>query len=319
MGLKTRTIYLNQLDFKDKTFLLSYGYDLQPLKQSIGRVGLINPPIVRKKTDDAYQIVCGYKRALALKQLGVSSVQCAVLLDQRTDDECLLLNIYDNVSHRELNPIEKSITINKLKTYYTEEDIVHNFLPALKLQPHITQLNIFQPLCKLEKSIQTAILDGRISEHTATKLSQMDRASRKAFGNLFVMLRLSVSKQMEVLEYASEIAMREHRSIEQVISMQKINTVFKNKRLNQHQRGEAVRTCLRELRYPQLTEKEQAFNRNLRKLKLSSGVSLKAPPFFEGDHYQISFNFKDLNGLTKRLHELESLLKDRSLINIIES
>ena len=143
MGFKTRKIYLNQLDVKDKTFLLSYGYDIQPLKESIGRVGLINPPIVRKKSDDAYQIVCGYKRALALKQLGVSSLQCAVLPDQRTDDECLLLNIYDNVSHRELNPIEKSIAINKLKTYYTEEDIVHNFLPALKLQPHITQLNVF--------------------------------------------------------------------------------------------------------------------------------------------------------------------------------
>ena len=79
-----------------------------------------------------------------------------------------------------------------------------------------------------------------------------------------------------------------------------------------------MRKYLRELRYPQLTEKEKEFNHNIRKLKLSSGVSLKAPPFFEGDHYHLSLHFKDLNGLKKRLQELESLLNDRPLINIIE-
>ena len=318
MCLKAKRIFLKNLDFKDKTFLLSYGYDINPLKQSIGRVGLLNPPVVRKKSSATYQIVCGYKRVLALKKLGVSSIRCTVLPSEKNDEECLLLNIYDNVSHREFNPIEKSIAINKLKNYYTEEEIVRNFLPAIKLQPHITQLKVFKPLCKLEKGIQTAIFAGRISEHTAIRLSQMDRASRRALGKLFVILRLSVSKQIEVLEYVSEIAMRENLSVENVIGMQKISSVFKNEKLNQHQKGETVRKYLRELRYPQLTEKEKEFNHNIRKLKLSPGVSLKAPPFFEGDHYHISLYFKDLNGLKKRLQELESLLNDRPLINIIE-
>ena len=318
MSLKAKRVFLKNLDLKDKTFLLSYGYDINPLKQSIGRVGLLNPPVVRKKSDATYQIVCGYKRVLALKKLGASSIRCAILPSEKNDEECLLLNIYDNFSHREFNPIEKSIAINKLKNYYTEEEIVHNFLPALKLQPHITQLKVFKPLCKLEKGIQTAILEGRISEHTAIRLSQMDRASRRALAKLFVILRLSVSKQIEVLEYVSEIAMRENLPVENVISMQKISSVFKNEKLNQHQRGETVRKYLRELRYPQLTEKEKEFNHNIRKLKLSPGVSLKAPLFFEGNHYNLSLNFKDLNGLKKRLQELESLLNDRPLINIIE-
>ena len=318
MGLKAKRICLENLDLKDKTFLLSYGYDINPLKQSIGRVGLLNPPVVRKKSDATHQIVCGFKRVLALKSLGVSSIICNVLPPKKNDEECLLLNLYDNVSHREFNPIEKSTAINKLKNYYTEEEIVRKFLPAIKLQPHITQLKVFKPLCKLEKGIQTAILEGRISEHTAIRLSQMDRASRRVLGKLFVILRLSVSKQIEVLEHVSEIAMRENLSVENVIGMQKISSVFKNKKLNQHQKGETVRKYLRELRYPQLTEKEKEFNHNIKKLKLSPGVSFKAPPFFEGDHYHISLCFKDMNGLKKSLQELESLLNDRSLINIIE-
>lgn len=318
MSLKVKRICLNSLDFKDKTFLLSYGYDINPLKQSIAQVGLLNPPVVRKKSDATYQIVCGYKRTLALKKLGVSSIRCAILPSEKNDEECLLLNIYDNVSHREFNPIEKSLAINKLKNYYTEEEIAHNFLPLLKLQPHMTQLNVFKPLCRLEKEIQTAVLEGRISEHTATRLSQMDRESRRALGKLFVILRLSVSKQIEVLEYVSEIAVRENRSVENVITMQKISSVLKNDKLNQHQKGETVRKYLRELRYPQLTEKEKEFNHNIRKLKLSPGVSLKAPPFFEGDHYHINLHFNDRNGLKKRLQELESLLNERPLINIIE-
>ena len=61
MDLKTKKIHLKNIDFKDKTFLLSYGYDLKSLKQSIKQVGLLNPPVVRKKAASSYQIICGFK------------------------------------------------------------------------------------------------------------------------------------------------------------------------------------------------------------------------------------------------------------------
>jgi len=319
MNLKTKRIYLKNIDFKDKTFLLSYGYDLNPLKQSIKQVGLLNPPILRKKSAAAYQIICGYRRIQALRKLGVSSLTSTIVPSKTGDRESLLLSLYDNTSHREFNPIEKSIALNKLKNYYPEEKIVHDFLPVLKLQPHITQLKAFRPLCRLEREIKDALLEGKISEHTAIQLSQMDRASRRALGKLLIALRLSVSKQAEILDYVSEIAIRENLPIEKLTCTSEMRSILDDEKLNQPQKGEAIREHLRERRYPQLTKKEREFTRNLKQLKLHPYIKLKPPPFFEGNHYHFSLCFKDLEELKKRAQELASLLHNHSLLNIIKS
>lgn len=318
MNVTTRTVHLKNIDLKDKTFLLSYGYDLDPLKQSIKKVGVLNPPILRKKSDATHQIICGYKRIRALKELGVSSTTCTIVPSKTSDQESLLLSLYDNTSHRELNSIEKSMAIIKLHNYYPEDKIVHDFLPVLKLQPHSTQLKAFKPLCRFERGVKEAILLGKISEHTATQFSQMDRASRSALGKLLIALRLSVSKQAEILNYVSEIAIREKLPIAKVISTPEVKSILNSEKLNQPQKGEAIRKYFRGWRYPQLTEKEKEFTLNLKRLKLHPQISLKPPPFFEGNHYHLSLHFKDLEALRKRLQELESLLNNHSLLNIIE-
>ncbi len=318
MKLETKKIYLKNINLRDKTFLLSYGYDINPIKQSIEQVGLINPPIVRKRSDGTCQIICGHKRVHALRELTVSTVICFMLSSKTSDEECFLLSLLDNVSHREFNPIEKSMAINKLQNYYTEEKIVQDFLSVLKLQPHITQLKLYKPLCKLAREIRNALIEGKISEHTAVQLSQMDCESRSALGKLLIVFKLSVSKQAEILEYVTEIAVRENISVDKVVSTKKIKSILENEKLNQPQKGEAIRKYLRGLRYPQLTAKEKEFNHNLKQLKLPPGTQLKATPFFEGNHYHLSLNFKDMNGLKRRLQELESLLNNRSLLNIIE-
>ena len=58
---------LKSIDPDDATFRLSYGFDLEPLKESIRRIGLINPPLLRKRPDGRYQIVSGYRRIRALR------------------------------------------------------------------------------------------------------------------------------------------------------------------------------------------------------------------------------------------------------------
>jgi len=318
MNLSTKRINLKTIDLKDDTFLLSYGYNLNLLKQSIKKVGVINPPILRKKPDATYQTICGHKRIHSLRELGVLSLTCAIVPSETSDRECLLLSLYDNSSHRELNPIEKSMAIRKLQNYYPEERIVHDFLPLLKLQPHGTQLNTFKPLCTLEREIKKAILEGKINEHTAIALSQMDRTSRRELGKLLITLKLSVSNQAEILEYVSEIAIRETLPIEEVISTPEIKSILDNGKLNQPQKSEAIRKYLRERRYPQLIEKEREFAYNLKKLKLHPNIKLKHPPFFEGSHYHLSLCFKDLEGLRERVRELESHLNNPSLLNTIE-
>ncbi len=105
---------LKSIDPDDATFRLSYGFDLEPLKESIRRIGLINPPLLRKRPDGRYQIVSGYRRFSASRELGIYSMHCRMVPPETSDEACLLLSLYDNSAHREFNPIEKSLALNRL-------------------------------------------------------------------------------------------------------------------------------------------------------------------------------------------------------------
>jgi len=314
----TKRIDLKNIDSNDTLFLVSYGYDLVRLKDSINRIGVINPPLVRQKSDTTYQIVCGHQRVHALKELGVASTHCTIVAPATGDAESLLVSFHDNVSHREFNPIEQSMAITKLLNYFSEEKVVSDFLPLLKIQPHSTQLETLKPLTTLGSAIKDAILAGTIDVRSAVKLALFNRASRAACSKLLMTLRLSLSKQTALLEYVSESALRENLSIDKIINSTQIRFVLEDERLNLPQKGEAIISLLRKRRFPQLTAKEEEFKQGLKKLRLPPDVCLKHPPSFEGNTYSLTFRFTSVKVLEKRLHDFESRLDDRSLLTLFE-
>jgi ParB family chromosome partitioning protein len=318
MKQTAETIPLTEIDLNDSEFLLSFGYDRRPLKQSLDRAGLINPPVVRKKPEGGFQIICGYKRIEALAGLSASSFSCRILPPGTDDMECLLLNLYDNLSHRLFNPIEKSMAIQRLEKFFTEEKIITDFLPLLKVNPHKSQLELLKPLCTLERSTKDAVVTGVIDVHTARKLAQMDSEDREVLSSLLSTLRLSVSKQAALIEYVSEIALREHLSREEVAGSSRIQSVIEDEHLNLPQKADFILRYLRERRYPQLTAKENTFKQHCKEFNLPSDVQFTPPPHFEGNRYCLTLHFVSLQQLREQLSGLESFLDDPSLISLIE-
>lgn len=318
MQKTTEDIHLTEIDRNHTTFLLSYGYDLGPLKQSLDRVGLINPPVVRKDPDKGLQIICGSKRVAALGELSVSSFPCRIVPSGTGDEECLLLNLYDNASLRVFNPIEKSMAIQGLQRFYPEEKIAQDFLPLLDLHPHKTQLELFKPLCSLEGRVKDAVVAGTIDVRTALELARMDPESRQPLSSLLIELRLSVSKQAALIEYISEIALRENVSRDDVMHNQQIQSVLEAEQLNLPQKADTIIRYLRGRRYPQLTEKERAFKQQLKDFKLPRDVQFTPPPYFEGNRYCLTLHFASLKQLREQLCDLESFLESPSLPPLIE-
>jgi ParB family chromosome partitioning protein len=301
---------LRAIDLDDASFRLSCGFDLEPLKASIRRVGLINPPVLRKRPDGCYQIVCGYRRIGALRELGVSSAACQLVPSETSDEACLLLSLYDNISHRELNPIEKSMALHRLLSYYGEEKIVRDFLPLLKLQPHTTQFRTYQPLCLLDKEIRDALLQDIIDVRTALRLAQLDPESRECLAQLLVDLRLSVSKQAEVITAVTEIGLQDGLSTSDVTGDPAVQSILAHDTLNRPQKGDAVLRLLREKRYPRLTAKEKQVKGALGKVKFPPGVAITPPPFFEEDRYCLSVCFTGWQELRERLDSLRTVITE---------
>jgi ParB family chromosome partitioning protein len=200
--------------------------------------------------------------------------------------------------------------LNRLLCYYSEEKIVRDFLPLLKLQPHRTQFRAYQPLCLLDREIRDTVVAGIIDVHSALSLARLDPATRECLAHLLISLRLSVSKQAEVITSVMEIGLRDGVPPQAVTGDPAIQAILKNDKLNRPQKGDAVLRLLREKRYPRLTAKEKQVKGMLSKIRLPRGASITPPPFFEDNRYCLFVYFTGWQELKERLDELDSIITD---------
>lgn len=80
------------------------GASTEELRQSIEQHGLIEPLVVRK-VDNKYEIVCGMRRYYALKELGVKEVECVA--KNLGDIEAIDISFIENLQREDLTPIEE--------------------------------------------------------------------------------------------------------------------------------------------------------------------------------------------------------------------
>lgn len=74
--------------FKNHPFKVKNDAQMEALRESIGRFGILNPIIVRPKLEGYYEIVSGHRRCEAARQLGFTKVP--VLIRVLSDDEAIL-------------------------------------------------------------------------------------------------------------------------------------------------------------------------------------------------------------------------------------
>lgn len=93
--------------------------ELREIKTSIRQNGLLQPLLVRP-SKDKYEIICGYRRAQACMQLGISELPCIVR--QLTDTEVLTYMLVDNIHRRQqLRESEIARAVQQLLHLYNHQ------------------------------------------------------------------------------------------------------------------------------------------------------------------------------------------------------
>lgn len=123
---------------------------LEELASSIRLHGLIQPITVRSMGGDDYQLISGERRLRASQVSNLKEIP-AYIRAAANDQEMLELALIENIQRQDLNPIEISITYQRLidECQLTHEGLsgrigkkrstVTNFLGLLKLPPQIQQ------------------------------------------------------------------------------------------------------------------------------------------------------------------------------------
>jgi hypothetical protein len=297
-------VAISDIDLNPGPFCMSFNVSLGPLKASIDRFGVLNPPYLLKNPDGGFNVVAGYRRLLALRELCWSDTLCRILPDDFPPLEALLLNLHDNLVHRPLNIVEKGMVLHRLTRFLTEQEIITDFMPILGIPSNRQSLEQFLGLEELEETIRISVAMERLSPRVAGLMGSLVRDDRLRMNGLFSSLRWSFSRQWEAAQCIVEIAGREGRSITEVIEDERIAAVVKNDNMNNPQKVRAITRVLKERRFPTIMASEKSFRKGVSQLALPSRVRVVPPPFFEGVDYTLEIVFREGRELKEKVARL---------------
>lgn len=318
MIYKSLVIPIDSIDPEDDAYVITTEGILPPLLESIRTVGLINPPLLQKRNDQRYRIICGRRRILCCQKLGWAELPVRIAPDSFADVDCLTLAISDNRSHRSLNLIEQSRGIVKLSNLLSEENHFKTICLLLDIPLNQKVFQKIKGLSRLPAAVQNGILRGELSFEGAVALLPFDPLEQIVFFELFKGLSLSQSKECEIITLIDEIARHKAVSPIEVIQSEPIRAIMDEKNRDRSDKTRKVRTCLKRMRFPAITEAESQFTAHLKRLRLGNSIQLSPPPYFEGSTYKLCFSFKSLEELKQRLECLAKSSEKQAFHKIMQ-
>lgn len=171
---------------------------INELAQSIQEQGLLQPIVVRKRSDSLYEIVSGERRFRAFRLLGEKEIP--VLVREDIDDTRMLeLALVENIQRENLNDIESAHSYQRL---LDECGLSHEQL-SKRLGKSRSSITNSLRLLKLPESVQYILRAGKISMgHARALLSIENEETQLSFAQKIVDDGLSVrAVESKVADY----------------------------------------------------------------------------------------------------------------------
>jgi len=291
-------------------FTMSFPLHSEPVKKSICKVGLINPPIVRKKAiEKEFETISGARRITALRALGYTEVACRLVPEDGISDlEVVLLNLFDNITTREFNPVEKGMALALLTSQMTREEVLVSYMPVLGLPKHEPSLDLHMMIAKeLSGDIKIAIALGRMPLQVASELIYLPQCDQESVFKTIDYLMLNNNYQIQFIDLLKDMSFIAGSSITEFLLRANLTEIINDKNLSNPRKARKLMDHLRNLRNPTLAMAEKAFKESLASIALPEGDTIIAPQYFESPYYELRVRFKDREELNKKLDSIASL------------
>ncbi len=146
--------------------------ELDQLKDSIKKQGIIQPLVVRK-SNSKYELVCGERRLRAAKLANLDTVP--VIVSDITDSKMLKFSIIENIHRENLNPMEEARAYEQLMSEFnlTQNQIAEHIGKSRSTIANFLRLN------NLPENIKKSIYDNVISMGHARALLGADSVEKQ--------------------------------------------------------------------------------------------------------------------------------------------
>ena len=167
---------------------------LQELADSIREVGLLQPPIVRKKASGGYELIMGERRFRASKMAGLNEIP--VIIRDTSDAELLREALIENIHRSELNALEEAAAYNEL---LQDLGVTHDELAAKVGKSRAAITNTMR-LLHLPLPVQKRLIAGQISQgHARALLGLKNESEMERIADRIVRENLSVRAVEEIV------------------------------------------------------------------------------------------------------------------------
>jgi ParB family chromosome partitioning protein len=151
-----REIALGDVRLNDESFRFRLDLHSPELERSLKEEGQQFPIVVRG-AKAPYQLICGFRRVTALKQLGRDSVK-ALIVPHLTDDEALRLSLLENMERAPLSDLDVANVVAKLKVEGKKEAQI-----ARLLRRSVRQVQRYMQVSSFPPELKRAIASRKIA------------------------------------------------------------------------------------------------------------------------------------------------------------
>ena len=167
---------------------------LNELISSIKEIGILQPPVVRKRNNGTYELIMGERRYRAAKAVGLKTIP--VIIRQTSDDELLREALIENIHRSQLNALEEAAAYSQLLTDF---ECTHDELAA-KLGRSRPLISNTIRLLNLPTNVQQKLISGAISAgHARALLGLTNQSEIEKLAARIVAEGLSVRATEEII------------------------------------------------------------------------------------------------------------------------
>jgi hypothetical protein len=240
-------------------------------------------------------------------------------LTELSDEQALRLAVYDNLGCRPLNAVEKGRILRRFREalQYSPDRLIEEFCPLLDIPPLPASIEAYGTLTTLDDALQTAVVAERLPLDTALWIGRQPPEDGRALLALFTGLKLGTNRAREFATALEDMCRRDGCGAARLLERLGVAAVLAEPQLTEPQKLEQIRRLLHAARYPLFSAHEQRFQEAVRRLRLPAPVSLRPPPYFEGQQYQVSFAFRTRQELQQYARRLLDVADSAALDELL--
>jgi|GEM_PF-5898480 len=141
--------------------------DMDELKRNIAENGLLQPIIVRESGKGEFELIAGFRRLTAVRELGWEKIPAVII--PADEKEALIVALSENEIRKQLNDMEIAEMLSKMQELGLKQREI-----AKRLGRSPAWVSQKLKLLKLPEKVQEAVKDGKMSGEAAVKLSKAD-------------------------------------------------------------------------------------------------------------------------------------------------